>query len=116
MSLKFLSRYFLILTCVTALSGCGVREDYVTAKVEKMQTWQICKRLLENKSLSFQIAWYNQVLQKRGENCERFIGKFSPPVVVQTMPTPMVAPLISAPSPVYAPAPIQPPPMQRSIF
>jgi type IV secretory pathway TrbF-like protein len=67
MSLKFLSRYFLILTCVTALSGCGVREDYVTAKVEKMQTWQICKRLLENKPLSFQIAWYNQVLQKRGE-------------------------------------------------
>lgn len=59
------------------LGGCGTSKTYVTSKAQNMQTWQICKRLLEENML-WQTSWYNSVLEERGENCEKYIGKFKP--------------------------------------
>ena len=69
----------LVISAVLALNGCGTSKSIMSARYEKMETWQLCKKLLENDVPSFRISWVNEVIQKRGENCEPYIGKFSPP-------------------------------------
>ena len=67
------------------LGGCGTSKTYMTSKAQKMQTWQICKLLLEGDVNGWQIPWYNSVLEERGENCEKYIGKFKPPEPAQVI-------------------------------
>jgi len=56
----------------------------VTARYEKLETWQICKKILTNEMSSWKVPWANEVLQARGENCEKYIGQFQPPVVTSS--------------------------------
>lgn len=60
------------------LGGCGTSKTYVTSAAREMPTWQICKRLLEGGHGDWKIPWYNSVVEERGENCEKYIGKFKP--------------------------------------
>jgi hypothetical protein len=61
------------------VSACGTSKSMVSSRYEKMETWQLCKQILENDMARWKIPWANEVIKKRGESCEPYIGKFSPP-------------------------------------
>jgi hypothetical protein len=77
-------RKLLIVGVVLMLSGCGASKSMVTARYEKLETWQICKKILTNEMSAWKVPWANEVLQARGENCEKYIGQFQPPVVTSS--------------------------------
>lgn len=77
-------RHILVICAVLALSGCAENRRYMTNKFEKLETWQICKGLLENSIWGVRVEWANDVLSKRGDSCEPYIGKFSPPAQIRS--------------------------------
>ena len=75
---------------VFVLSSCGTSKSIMTKRYQGMETWQICKKMLENRMPGFRQPWANDVLQKRGENCDKYIGKFQPVPKVKNTTSPVV--------------------------
>ena len=73
----------LVVSAVLVLSGCSSFKSYQINKFEKLETWQLCKQMLEGRMRSDKDqAWANEVIAKRGDSCEPYIGKFSPPAQI----------------------------------
>ena len=71
-------RSLLMVGVVLVVSSCGTSKSLVTEKYQKLETWQICKKMLEDDMASWKVPWANDVLRERGENCEKYIGRFKP--------------------------------------
>ena len=109
----------IIALVVLIVGGCGTSETIMTNRYEKLESWQICKKILEDDLASWQIPWANNVLNSRGDNCEKYIGKFQPKRPSQDAGTALIQSLGKAlqqhgqQQPQYIPAPA-PPPMPKT--
>ena len=68
-----------LLPILLIVSACGASKSLMTDRYEKLETWQLCKKIIQDDLGSWQIPWATEVVKKRGERCEPYIGKFTPP-------------------------------------
>jgi len=67
-----------LLPILLIVSACGTSKSMVTDNFEKLETWQLCKKIIQE-NLHWQLPWATEVVKKRGESCEPYIEKFTPP-------------------------------------
>ena len=68
-----------LLPILLIVSACGTSKSLMTDKYEKLETWQLCKKIIQDDLGSWQMPWATEVVKKRGESCEPYIEKFTPP-------------------------------------
>ena len=115
-------RVGLISLVVLMVAGCGTSKSYVSANLKKQETWQICKSLLQDEYLGYRKRWQVEELKSRGENCEKYIGKFQPKQPSQDAGTALIQSLGKAlqqhnqQQPQYYPAPTSNPNEARGFL